>query len=40
MDNSDKVSASARDGLIGFGGYTTEQLARLSHGKVVHRAGD
>jgi len=29
MDNSDKVPASARDGLIDFGGYTTEQLVEL-----------
>jgi membrane associated rhomboid family serine protease len=29
MDISDKVPASARDGLIDFGGYTTEQLVEL-----------
>jgi hypothetical protein len=29
MDNGDKGPASARDGLIDFRGYTTEQLAEL-----------
>src|ERR1700683_3944080 len=29
MDNGDKGPAGARDGLIDFGGYTTEQLIEL-----------
>jgi hypothetical protein len=29
MDNGTKVPAGARDGLIDFGGYTTEQLVEL-----------
>ena len=29
MDNGDKGPAGARDGLIDFRGYTTEQLAEL-----------
>jgi hypothetical protein len=30
MDNSDKVPASARDGLIDFGGYDSETYHALS----------